>query len=432
MIDAINAPQLNVGEPSVSTAVEARDLAEMLLQDRKPVEAAFYARLAAQLNPRSAWNWTLLGACYYQAGDFAEARLHTEHALKISPYLPAALWNLSLVDLFEENWEAGWNGYEWGFARNFRQPKTLVPAWDGNRDLNDRTIWVWAEQGLGDSIQFSRYVEVLKRKYPRARIVLEVPDLIVWLLGHLDCEVVAGTGQHDPPPGWSPTDEHVSLMSLPHRLKCEIPPATPMRVPQAMFERIKAQYKDKFTVGICWRGSAVHPLDCFRSMDASVPQRIVDALPDVRFVSLQREWSPLERSEAMPNLCKTWRDTSAVLCAVDLVVSVDTAIAHLAGCCKRPTLLMLAKNHDFRWGSRSDSVWYPNFEVHRQAELANWDPVVESIIDGIRQRQSASSDSESCREGSDAGGKRERQRGACIPEAPELRAVLDQDAAGAR
>ena len=388
--------------PTVSTHDEARDTAEMLLQDRKPHDAAVFAKLATQLNPKSAWNWTLLGACFHQAGELDKAREATDRALLVSPYLPAALWNRSLLDLYDEKWEAGWDGYEWGFARNFRQPKTLVPAWDGKRDLNKRTIWVWAEQGLGDSIQFSRYVAVLKERYPRARIILEVPDLIVWLLGHLDCEVIAGTGQHDPPAGWTPEDEHISLMSLPHRLKCAIPPPTPMQVPLALYEHLKGQYGQQFTVGICWRGSAAHPLDCFRSMDPSIPQQIVDALPGVRFVSMQREWAPLEKSEAMPAYCKTWRDTSAVLCAVDLVVTVDTAIAHLAGCCKRPTILMLAKNHDFRWGSRSDSVWYPHFEVHRQEKLADWGPVVTSVIDGIRQRQSKTNDHGGCPEGSSA------------------------------
>jgi hypothetical protein len=232
-----------------TTADELRQLASLLSADRKFDVAEEKARRAVQLDPLDAWGHCLLGSIILQSGDIASARAHVEKSLELSPYLPAALWNLALIDLHEEKWESGWERYEWGFARNFRCQKTLFPAWDGCEDLTGRKVWVWAEQGLGDVVQFSRYAIALKEKYPGAHIIFEVPESLVWILGHVADEVIASSGYHHPPHGWNPeNDRHISVMSLPHRLKCAIPPPTPLKVNKLLFDQFKAKFK-KYTVG---------------------------------------------------------------------------------------------------------------------------------------------------------------------------------------
>jgi len=406
-----------------TTADELRQLASLLSADRKFDVAEEKARRAVQLDPLDAWGHCLLGSIILQSGDIASARAHVEKSLELSPYLPAALWNLALIDLHEEKWESGWERYEWGFARNFRGQKTLFPAWDGCEDLTGRKVWVWAEQGLGDVVQFSRYAMALKEKYPGAHIIFEVPESLVWILGHVADEVIASSGYHHPPHGWNPeNDRHISVMSLPHRLKCAIPPPTPLKVNKLLFDQFKAKFK-KYTVGIAWKGNPGHTFDWRRSIDNETIEQLVILCPGVQFVSLHKEGSPVDGILGIGEELVTWDETAALLCAVDEIVTVDTSIAHVSGCCKRPTSLLLSKAHDFRWGDRADSVWYPNFSVFRQETSGDWTPVFEQVAHGIRQRSRTAKNIGSGRKGSPGRGAKERQRRTGNRKAANLRAV---------
>jgi tetratricopeptide (TPR) repeat protein len=315
-----------------------------------------------------------------------EAVADLQNAIARSPDFAEAHFELGMARLTLGDFAGGRTEYEWrwrtgAFAPN-RRPFTS-PLWTGEQDLADKTILLHGEQGLGDTIQFVRYVPLVARR--GATVILEVQPELASLLAGLDgaaCVIARG---HKLPR----FDLHCPLMSLPRafRTTVETIPATApyIRVSaaraQSWAQRLPAQGP---LIGIAWAGRRAHHNDQNRSLPLV---RLSPLLrhPGARFVSLQRELRPGDDAilRESPNVLdlggvpEDLADTAALIARLDAVISVDTAVAHLAGALGKRLFLLLPFAADFRWlRGRDDSAWYPTARLLRQTAFGDWDSVV--------------------------------------------------------
>ncbi|CAO3440660.1 tetratricopeptide repeat protein [Azospirillum endophyticum] len=326
-----------------------------------------------------------------------------EKALELRPDFPAAHWNLALCLLLQGEFAQGWAEYEWrwrwdGFGeehRPFDQPvwRNEPPAVVGGRLL------VTAEQGFGDTVQFVRYLPLLVEQGHEVVFEAQVPlfTLLWHSLGRFGVRVVPRTES----PARVHDDLafacHVPLMSLPERFGTRLD-GIPAGIPylfaeptrQALWaDRLAAVAGPRRKVGLAWRGRPIHSRDRDRSMPAAALAPLL-ALPDVQFFSLHKSdgGHPQEDSVGglpfqpvpLDDLLHDFSETAAVLANLDLIITVDTAVAHLAGAMGRPVWVMLPFSPDWRWLlDRADSPWYPTMTLFRQTRAGDWGPVVEEI-----------------------------------------------------
>ncbi|MCK9918828.1 tetratricopeptide repeat protein [Microbacteriaceae bacterium K1510] len=316
-----------------------------------------------------------------------EAMASFDQAIALEPNMPEAHWNKALLCLTFGDYERGLEGYEWRWRgatelapRGFSQPQ-----WRGE-DIAGKTIFLHAEQGFGDSIQMLRYLPLVKAK--GARIVLELPDALVPLLGPM-AEGVTVFNRGTPLP---PFDVHCPLMSLPLAFGTRVetvPAEVPyLHVPAERLDRWRARLPKGETrrIGLVWSGKPSHKNDHNRSIPLARLASWI-ATPGLSFVSLQREY----RDADLPVLAQLpiariddalvdFADTAAAVEQCDLVIAVDTAVAHLAGSLGKPLWVLLSHIQDWRWlRERADSPWYPSARLFRQARDGNWDGVIATL-----------------------------------------------------
>jgi tetratricopeptide (TPR) repeat protein len=317
---------------------------------------------------------------------FDEALASHRRAYASNPSDVEARWNEALLQLLLGEYSRGWAGYEWRWhkepmiraRREFHQP-----MWRGEQTIERRTILVHGEQGLGDTIQFSRYVRALADK--GAHVIFEVqPPLHRLMQGVSDAAQVVARGE--PLPAF---DCHCPLLSLPLALgtRLDTIPAerTYLHAPRPAMEawqtRLQAHRRPR--IGLVWSGNPDHKNDQNRSISLRtlLPLLTIDAT----FVSLQRDIRPAdaavlaERSDLL-NLAEGLRDfadTAALVSQLDLIISVDTSVAHLAGALGKPIWILVTYLPDWRWLlDRDDSPWYPSARLFRQGETRNWEDVI--------------------------------------------------------
>src|SRR5208282_3447569 len=277
-------------------------------------------------------------------------------------------------------------GYEarWAVGLLASQRRSFTaPLWLGKESLDGKTILLHAEQGFGDTIQFVRYVPLLAAR--GATVILEVQRELARLLSALPgVAAVVARGQQLPS-----FDLHCPLLSLPLALATQpttIPADIPYIVPAedeiALWRQRLPQRRP--LVGLAWSGDRSHDNDPNRSMRLATLAPLLD-LPDVQFVSLQHEVRTEDVAvlQQRPNVLafgpqfRSFADTAAALALFDAVISVDTAVAHLAGAMGKPLFLLLPFAADFRWlRERQDSPWYPTARLYRQSTFGDWDSVV--------------------------------------------------------
>jgi len=327
---------------------------------------------------------------------FNEAFAFYARSLAIEPHNPSTRWNLAMLQLLTGDFEAGWAGREarWPAnvltARNFTQP-----LWLGQESIAGKTILLHADEGLGDVIQFVRYAPMVAAL--GARVVLEVPGAL-----HSLMTVMPGVSQSVPRgfPAMPAFDVHCPLSSLPlaFRTRLETIPAPVAYLPAIPQER-REEWQgrlgphDRFRVGLVWSGNAVHLNDHNRSMALEALSPILDL--DATFVSLQKE--PRDRDKAflreraeILDVSEHLTDfvaTAALVSCLDLVITVDTSVAHLAGALGRPVWIMLPFTPDYRWLlDRDDSPWYPTARLFRQTETRDYAIVVDRIRAALQNR----------------------------------------------
>ena len=366
------------------------NLGVALVELSRPVEASSHYRRALAVQPDRAETYNNLGIALERQDRYAEALDCYERALRLRPDYAEAHFNRAHALLVTGNFEAGWQEYEWRFAvarydRNFDRP-----LWSGEA-LAERTILIHAEQGFGDTLQFVRYVPLVAER--GGRIVLEVPRPLVSLVGTVaGLPRVVAAGDQLPE-----FDCHCPLLSLPRIFKTRlatIPDAVPylsvpVEVSAAWTERVAGL--SGLNAGIVWSGSLVGVVDR-RPIDLRFLQPLLQA-PGVNWFSLQvgehsRDINLLE-GLAITDLSPWLVDFAATAAAVsqlDLVITIDTSVAHLAGALGRPTWVLLPYNCDWRWlRRRDDSPWYPTARLFRQKQPGDWAGVVGDVGAALAQ-----------------------------------------------
>jgi tetratricopeptide (TPR) repeat protein len=318
-----------------------------------------------------------------------EALMSAIGALKRRPDFAQARFVEAVARLSLGDFADGWPAYEcrWQIGWLASQRRDYgAPLWLGKVSLNGKTILLHAEQGLGDTIQFVRYAPLLAAR--GAEIILEVQQPLVRLLSGLRgvAKIVA---RGETPPRY---DFHCPLLSLP--LACgtaleTIPAELPYIVPaDAEIASVRVRLRGpRPRVGLVWSGERSHDNDLNRSISLATLRPLLDA-PGIGFVALQHEVREgdapllLDRPDVLQigGEFKDFADTAAAIAHLDAVISVDTAVAHLAGAMAKPLLLMLPFAADFRWlRQRSDSPWYPTAQLFRQPQFGDWDSVVKVL-----------------------------------------------------
>jgi Flp pilus assembly protein TadD len=330
-----------------------------------------------------------LGRLLVQLGRHREAVASFTRAIKLEPDNANAHFNLGLTLLTMGDMEAGWAEYEWRFRTEGLKASRSVypqPHWDGVEPLAGKIIHVYSEQGLGDSIMFVRYAPMLAAR--GATVIAGLLPQAKVLATEINGVTPVAPG--DPLPSF---DIQAPLLSLPHLLRTRIdtiPADVPYIRPRA--DRVEA-WRDRLprgkalTVGVVWAGGKDFAGDRNRSIAIQQFEALFDA-SGISFVSLQRDLrdGDAERLRQWPDVrhfgeqLTDFADTAAVISMLDLVISVDTSVAHLAGAMAKPVWILLPLVPDFRWLlGRSDSPWYPTARLFRQPKHGDWESVLANV-----------------------------------------------------
>jgi len=347
-------------------------------------EAAAEYDCALRLKPRNAEAWNNRGGLLQAQGRLSEAAGCFDRAVALKPDFAIAHYNRALISLLEGDLEAGFRGYEWrwGFLPKRSFP---MPRWRGE-PLAGQRILLHAEQGLGDAIQFLRYVP--KVAAAGGEVVLEVSKPLMRLARELpDVQHVVQLGESLSECGW-----HCPLMSLPLAFGTRldsIPARTPyLRIPEAAWRKAdRLNWSGTcLRVGLVWAGNPNHRKDRQRT----IPFHLLETLSVVRGV----EYFSLQLGPSADQPCRSgngWiadlttgiedlADTAALLNRLDLLISVDTAVAHLAGALGVPAWVLLPFAPDWRWlTGGADSPWYPSLRLFRQRQPGDWAPVLDEV-----------------------------------------------------
>jgi tetratricopeptide (TPR) repeat protein len=381
LVDAQRAHQLDPAD--VDTC---NNLGDVLLALGRDEEALEWFDKALELRPDFASAAINKALALTQLHRFDEAFAVYDHLKRSGANTAMSDFNFSLLQLLTGDFEAGWAGREarWK-ALSPEYPKFPQPMWLGQESIEGKTILVCSDEGQGDCIQFARYVPMMVER--GARVILAVAKGLVPLLS-----TMPGVSQCFS--GGSPAfDMHCPTCSLPLAFGTRLDsiPSAISYLPAPSEDRQRAWEdrlgsRDKLRVGLVWSGNANHGNDRNRSLPLQTLSRILDL--DACFVSLQKDprasdQAFLREHPAIVDLTEHLTDfaeTAALVSCLDLVITVDTSVAHLAGALGRTTWVLLPHTPDFRWLlDRDDSPWYPTMRLFRQDEARDYGIVVDRV-----------------------------------------------------
>jgi len=395
-----------------SNSAEAHsNLGEALKRLGQLDEAVASFHRALQLNPHLVEAHDCLGAALKHRGQYSEALASFERALRLNPDFGGARWNRALLWLLLGDFQRGWPEYEWRWTQpNFVRRHFSQPLWDGSA-LDGRTILLHAEQGLGDTLQFIRYVPLVRQR--GGKVFVECQPSLLRLLANLpgvDHLLARGC----PLPGF---DVHAPLGSLPGILGTElatIPATVPyLHADSALVEHWKSRKSEvgsrksehlhltsdirhrtsDFLVGIAWQGNPAYGHDRQRSIPLTHFARLA-RVEGIQLISLQKgpgteqlpgQFPVLDLGNGLDEASGPFMDTAAVVMNLDLVISSDTAVPHLAGALGVPVWVALPLVPDWRWLlEREDNPWYPTMRLFRQTRYGEWDDVFERLTREVK------------------------------------------------
>lgn len=352
------------------------------------------ARRSVGIDPLRAVSHIHLGNILADTGRVAEAKQAYRHALKLAPRSALARWNLALTELTLGEFGKGWDDYEarWDCAEfpSPRRHRDRPPLRPGS-DLKGKRVLVHAEQGYGDTIQFMRLVPLLTAR--GAAVVFEIQPALAELALRVDgIGQVVAAGDALPP-----TDFQVPLLSLPRVLDHHEPEGASVPYLRASSTAETREVSSPMRIGIAWTGSGRFATNRRRLLRL---ERIVRwfSIANVEWVGLQKEIPAADEALAnrlvdrAPRLMaatsfESFTDTADCIAGLDLVISVDTAVAHLAAAMGKPTWILLPFAADFRWLlDRDDSPWYPTVRLFRSRDPHRWDGVIEGIAAELERR----------------------------------------------
>jgi tetratricopeptide (TPR) repeat protein len=358
----------------------------------RPAESLQNFNKVIELSPELADAYLNRANALMDLKQLQEALQSFDKAIALKPNNFEALYGKSTCTLLSGDWETGWRVYEWrkkwaASAGLHRYPDV---EWTGHESLEGKTFLIHAEQGLGDTVQFCRYALLAEER--GARVTLAVQEPLVRLLKNLapviEIEKLGAS--------FASFEHQIALLSMPLAFETT-PGVCPAKVPYLRAEPDKiAKWRERigsegFKIGICWQGRKQSKIDVGRSFPVRHFE-VIAKLPNVRLISLQKD-AGVEQLRDLPRGMKVetlgedfdagpdaFVDTAAVVECVDLVITSDTAVAHLAGALACPTCVVLKYVPDWRWLlDRSDSPWYPTLRLFRQPAPGDWPSVFAAI-----------------------------------------------------
>jgi Tfp pilus assembly protein PilF len=344
---------------------------------------------ALAFNPDDAEIFHNRGSALQWQGEYDAALASFDRAIALRPDYPNARFHRAELLLLLGDFTSGWKEFEWRWKLDEVQPHIRAyskPLWLGQPDIAGKTILLHAEQGYGDMLQFCRYVEVVKAR--QTNVVLGVPPSLKRLMTTLRGAPVVVDNLNDIPP----FDFHCPLMSLPLALgttPATIPADTPYlaadpTLASAWSARLGVRSRPR--IGLVWFGSSVTTASHIKSMAFEDILRLTDC--DADFYALQKQQTPgdelsFQRNNRVTDLgpdLHDFADTAAVIAQLDLVITVDTAVAHLTGALGKPLWIMLSHLKDWRWTQQGPTTpWYPTAKLFRQPRPNDWIGVLDAV-----------------------------------------------------
>jgi tetratricopeptide (TPR) repeat protein len=350
-------------------------------------------RRAMELDPNYVQAMANFANILCERGLRQEAIQQCRRAIELKPEFEEAHWNLGLMLLRMGDFAGGWEEYEWRWrVKDLIQPqwKFPQPRWDGG-ELGGKQILLHAEQGFGDAIQFARYAPLVARRGGRVVLYCQ-PDLARLLRSLPDVQRVVPWDQ----PACD-FDVQCPLLTLPrlfHTDLTNIPNQVPYLTAEAGLKdawQVRLKSQEGLKVGLVWAGRPTHVSDLSRSIPLARFRPLAD-VPGIRLISLQKgpaarqaarlEFPLLDWTSELNDLA----DTAALIDQLDLVVTVDTAVAHLAGALGKRVWVLLPHTPDWRWMlDREDSPWYPTVRLFRQKAIADWTWPIEEVVKALKE-----------------------------------------------
>ena len=351
-------------------------------------EAISSYQKAIQLNPNYVDAYNNLGIALQDNRQIEEAIASYKEALSIDPDDAVTHWNLSQAFLLSGNFKDGWKEYQWRLrVKDFHTVDFHRPMWDGS-DISGQTILLQAEQGFGDNIQFIRYAPMVAQS--GAKVIVRCPEELKSLLRNVE-GVEQAISYTERTPKY---DFYCYLPSLPFILGTTVE-TIPVRIPYIKADPLLVQWwMDKLKedgtglkIGLVWAGREQRSF----SLNLFSPLSI---MKDVIFYSLQKGEAAKQAENSPGNMqiidytgdINDFSDTAAFITNLDLIISVDTAVAHLSGALGRPVWTLLPSVPDWRWMlTREDSPWYSTMRLFRQSSNGDWEPVVRIVAEELNK-----------------------------------------------
>jgi tetratricopeptide (TPR) repeat protein len=349
-------------------------------------EALAHYDQAIQLNPGYAEAWSNKGISLNALKRYDEALAHYDQAIQLNPNYSDAYWNKGLTNLLLTKFDEGWDLYKhrWGKinSEKYRHHQFNELLYIDN--LEKKNILVWHEQGLGDSIQFSRYIPQLIKLGANVTFQVQKP-LFKLFKKQLSCSVIADTAIE------SRFDFQVPLLNLPQLFKTNlsnIPSAInfhPTNDDISLWKNKLNLSEKKLNIGVAFSGNSNHTNDLSRSISLNDFSSLFEY---GEFFLIQKELNQIDKEKLnqfknvffLGDQINDFVDTASIIMNMDLIISVDTSLIHLAGSLNKVSYLMLPWSPEWRWLlDRSDSPWYPSIEIFRQQTLGDWDSVINQI-----------------------------------------------------
>ena len=351
-------------------------------------EALTCYKKTIELNPNFAEALVNKGNCFQKLHLFNEAILSYKKAIQINPNLNSAISNLGQLQLLLGNYKEGWKNYE--SRKQISGLNTYLTfdnniEWLGDKNLKGKYIYISTEQGLGDYIQFCRYLPMIKEL--GANIILNIPKQLIPLIDSMNLDYIK-MKEFDKKKFYY----HCSIMSLPLAFKTllnNVPNKTPYFFTpenQKNYWKKKLGSKLKKRIGLHWSGNAKNPYEKYRKIDLEKLTKILDLPFEFHSLDIKYNEADLKIMKKYKNLtCHKneilgFEKTAGLIESMDLVICIDSGILHLCGALNKPTWLLLPFKPDFRWLLDSeDSPWYPSIKIFRQTKQNNWEDVIEKV-----------------------------------------------------
>jgi hypothetical protein len=392
-------------------AISYNNLGNIRLQEGKLDEAATCYKKALALKPDYADAINNYGTAFKKMGQIENALEFYNRAISIQPHFAGAHLNKACVLLHLKKLPEGWDEYEWRLKikegdaplwKFLRQVKH--PEWDGSL-IKDKTLLVHSEQGLGDSIQFIRFIAQLKEKVGRL-IFASQPELMgLFSDSHSLCldQLIEFPMDGNLDIGF---DYHIQLLSLPRLLGIDASnlsravPVPYLEASTTLVEKWKQRVNNqKKRIGLVWAGNPNNPDDHNRSISLADYSPLGNIAKtgngDILFYSLQKGAGASQCKNPPPGMkdilidlteeIHNFEDTAALISNLDLVITIDTVVAHLAGALGKPVWVIVPFDADWRymWGE-TDSPWYPSMRIFRPLKPREWEPVIQKIAEELR------------------------------------------------